>query len=168
MCECLAVVILFFGRYHKQWGLGLLVFGGVILYAIATIVITKWRKNFREATNKHDNEFHDKATDSIINYETVKYFTAESFEISRFKESVVKFQKFNASTAIASSVLNISQNVILNSVLLGAMLVSGQAVVKGQMTLGVGLIKLIAAMMGCVQVCACMYMCVRACICSCA
>ena len=40
------------------------------------------RKRFREQTNKHDNEFHDRATDSLINYETVKYFTNEEYEVS--------------------------------------------------------------------------------------
>jgi ABC-type multidrug transport system fused ATPase/permease subunit len=74
MVECLAVVILFFAQY-KQWLLGVIVLTGVSLYSFATIVITNWRKKFREETNKHDNDYHNKATDSIINYETVKYFT---------------------------------------------------------------------------------------------
>ena len=55
IAECLAVVLLFFAQY-KQWALGLLIFGGVLLYSISTIVITQWRKKFREQTNKHDNQ----------------------------------------------------------------------------------------------------------------
>ena len=109
--ECLAVVILFFINF-KQWQLGLTVFVGVSLYACATIFITQWRKKFREQTNKHDNEFHDKATDSVINFETVKYFTGEAFEVERFKTSVVKYQQFNSSTQLSLSLLNISQQVI--------------------------------------------------------
>jgi ABC-type transport system involved in Fe-S cluster assembly fused permease/ATPase subunit len=99
-------------------------------------VITQWRKKFREATNKHDNDFHDKATDSIINFETVKYFTAEDFEVNRFKESVVKYQVFSSSTTVSLSILNMTQQLILNGAMLGAMILSGYAVVKGQMTLG--------------------------------
>jgi ABC-type multidrug transport system fused ATPase/permease subunit len=110
--ECLAVVVLFFINF-KQWQLGLTVFIGVSLYACATIFITQWRKKFREQTNKHDNEFHDKATDSVINFETVKYFTGEAFEVSRFKTSVVKYQQFNSSTQLSLSLLNISQQVVL-------------------------------------------------------
>jgi ABC-type multidrug transport system fused ATPase/permease subunit len=110
MGECLAVAILFFAHY-SQWQLGLLVVIGVALYTAVTIAITEWRKKFREATNKHDNDYHDKATDSIINYETVKYFTGESFEIERFKKSVVQFQMFSSNTQFSLNVLNISQQV---------------------------------------------------------
>lgn len=94
--------------------IGLTVFIGVSLYAITTICITQWRKKFRENTNKFDNDFHDKATDSIINYETVKYFTGESFEIDRFVRSVVQFQKYTSSTQYSLSLLNIAQQVRLN------------------------------------------------------
>jgi ABC-type transport system involved in Fe-S cluster assembly fused permease/ATPase subunit len=135
LAECLAVVVLFFAEY-KQWSLGLIVLGGVLFYSIATIAITQWRKKFREATNKHDNDFHYKATDSIINFETVKYFTAEDFEVNRFKESVAKFQVFSSSTTVSLSVLNMTQQLILNASMLGAMIVSGQAVIRGEMTLG--------------------------------
>jgi ABC-type transport system involved in Fe-S cluster assembly fused permease/ATPase subunit len=48
--------------------------------------ITLWRKKLRAVTNKFDNEFHDKATDSIINYETVKYFSNEQYEVARYTE----------------------------------------------------------------------------------
>lgn len=133
--ECLAVAILFFIEF-QQWLLGLIVFAGVIAYSIITVAITQWRKKFREATNKHDNEFHDKATDSIINFETVKYFTAEHFEIARFRESVVKYQHFNANVQLSLSLLNISQQVILYGTLLGAMIVSGLAVYHGDMSIG--------------------------------
>jgi len=111
MAECLAVSILFFAHY-SQWQLGVLVVIGVALYSTVTIVITEWRKKFREQTNKHDNDYHDKATDSIINYETVKYFTGEEFEIQRFKKSVIQYQLFSSNTQFSLNVLNMSQQVI--------------------------------------------------------
>ena len=114
MAECLAVSILFFAHY-AQWQLGALVVTGVALYTIVTISITQWRKKFREQTNKHDNDFHDKATDSIINYETVKYFTGEAFEIQRFTKSVVQYQMYSSSTQLSINALNISQQVTSNS-----------------------------------------------------
>ena len=135
LAECFIVGVLFFAQF-QQWGLGVLVFAGVIMYSAATIIITQWRKKFREATNKHDNDFHDKANDSIVNYETVKYFCAEEFEVARFKSSVVKYQQYNSSTSLSLSLLNISQQFILIGTLLGAMLISGQAVSQGELTLG--------------------------------
>jgi ABC-type multidrug transport system fused ATPase/permease subunit len=110
MIECLAVVVLFFINY-QQWMLGCLVLTGVVLYSCATVIITQWRKKFREETNKHDNEFHDRATDSIINFETVKYFTGEEFEIGRFVKAVIQYQRFNSSTQLSLSLLNITQQV---------------------------------------------------------
>jgi len=80
LAECLAVVILFFAEF-QQWTIGVVIFVGVIVYCIVTIWITQWRKKFREGTNKTDNDLHDKAQDSILNFETVKYFTAEAFEV---------------------------------------------------------------------------------------
>jgi ABC-type multidrug transport system fused ATPase/permease subunit len=116
MAECLAVAILFFAKY-SQWQLGVLVVVGVALYTIVTIAITEWRKKYREQTNKHDNDYHDKATDSIINYETVKYFTGEAFEIQRFTKSVVQFQLHSSNTQFSLNVLNMSQQVRSNVLL---------------------------------------------------
>lgn len=135
MAECLAVVILFFSNF-QQWALGVLVFAGVLSYSFVTIFITQWRKKFREGTNKTDNDLHDKAQDSILNFETVKYFTAEEFEVSRFKKSVVAFQSFNASTALSMSLLNISQQFLMIGTLLGALLLAGKAVTQHEMSLG--------------------------------
>ena len=111
LAECVAVAILFFIHF-SQWQLGVLVVLGVSSYAVVTIALTEWRKKFREATNKHDNDFHDRATDSIINYETVKYFTGEAFEVERFKTSVVQYQIHSSSTQFSINVLNISQQVL--------------------------------------------------------
>eukprot|EP01038_Epipyxis_sp_PR26KG_P012400 gene12400-16632_t len=135
LLECFAVIALFFIQY-KQWLLGLTVLIGVTLYCVATVIITQYRKKFREETNKHDNDFHDKATDSIINYETVKYFTGEAFEIDRFKQSVIKYQKFNSSTQLSLSFLNSTQQLILNATLLMTMCIAGYAVSKHKMTIG--------------------------------
>lgn len=112
MAECIAVSVLFFVHY-TQWELGVIVLVGVGLYSAVTVAITNYRKSFREETNKHDNDYHDKATDSIINYETVKYFTGEGYETRRFTESVVKFQLFSSSTQLSINALNISQQVLL-------------------------------------------------------
>lgn len=64
----MAVTLVFLFKF-KLWSLSVIAFSGVMVYIGSTITITYWRKKFREATNKHDNDYHDKATDSIINYE---------------------------------------------------------------------------------------------------
>ena len=114
----------------------MIVFIGVIVYISATIIITRWRRNLREVSNKHDNEFHDRATDSIINFETVKYFTAEDFELKRFNTSITSYQTFNSSTKVANSILNITQQIVLSVTLLGSMILASKAVIDGEMSIG--------------------------------
>ena len=75
--EAVAVCVLFYVHF-KLWSLSLLVFGAVGAYAILTVKMTLWRKRFRSAMNKSDNAWHDRLTDSLVNFETVKYFTAEA------------------------------------------------------------------------------------------
>lgn len=135
LLECLSVMILFFVEF-KQWQLGVVIFIGVALYAVVTVVLTTYRKKFREETNKHDNDFHDKATDSIINYETVKYFTGEDYEVDRFTKSVRQYQKFNSTTQLSLSALNISQQLFINLTVCVTMIIAGRAVVQGEMTIG--------------------------------
>jgi ATP-binding cassette, subfamily B, heavy metal transporter len=122
--ECIAVCVIFFTHF-RSIALGILIIVAVSLYILNTIIVTTWRKKFREATNKHDNDFHEKATDSIINFETVKYFTMEKYEVERFKRAVSSYQKFMISTQFAGSLLNASQAFILNSATLGALLLAG-------------------------------------------
>jgi len=133
--ECIAVCFVFFFHFHQLY-LGLVVLTGVALYAFFTIWITQWRKKFREATNKHDNEYHEKATDSMVNYETVKYFTAEKFEVTRFKDSVSAYQKFNVDTQMSLSILNLTQQFIINGTCLLAMCLAARAVVQGKLDVG--------------------------------
>jgi len=133
--ECLAVVILFLSKF-RQWQLGLFVFSGVLLYSLMTIIIAQWRKKFREQSNKHDNDYHDQANDSIINFETVKYFTNEQYEIKTFKDMVIKYQQLSSSTQLSAAFLNISQQFILNGTMIGTMIIAGYAVAHGEMSIG--------------------------------
>ena len=136
LAECLVVMILFFTKFKSLWPVGITIGLSVFMYVVVTVRITIWRKQFREATNKHDNDYHDKAMDSITNFETVKYFTAEKYEVVRYAESVIKFQHFSSATATSMYVLNFSQSFIINACLVICMLISGDAVAKGEMTIG--------------------------------
>ena len=79
--------------------------------------MTLWRKKFRKQVAKSDNDWHDKCTDSLINFETVKYFTAEEYEKKRFGDSVSKYQSGNVKVQGSMSFLNISQQMLLQGCL---------------------------------------------------
>jgi len=110
--ECAVVFFIFYSHFHIPM-LSATAFISFVAYTIVTVNITLWRKKFRVKTNKHDNDFHDKATDSLINYETVKYFTAEEYETNRYTSSIEKYQSYSVSTAYSLSILNSSQNTII-------------------------------------------------------
>jgi ABC-type transport system involved in Fe-S cluster assembly fused permease/ATPase subunit len=133
--ECIAVIIIFFTKFNSV-ALGSLIIVSVVVFFIATISLTAWRKKYREATNKSDNDFHEKATDSIINFETVKYFSMESFEVVRFKQAVSSFQKYTVTTMAAGSLLNATQAFVLQVATFGALLIAGWQVHQGDMSIG--------------------------------
>ena len=80
--ECILVTIIF-ATYFNYFPLAVSIFFFVFTYIVLTIVITLWRKKFRKEVAKSDNDWHDKCTDSLVNFETVKYFTAENYEMKR-------------------------------------------------------------------------------------
>ena len=133
--ECVAVCLLFLFSFN-QWKISLCVVAGFVMYTMITIYITNWRKKFRAATNKHDNDYHDKATDSIINYETVKYFGGEDFEVGRYKASVAQFQKFDVRTKWSMGGLNVLQQFVIALTMTSCMLLAGKRVVHGDMSIG--------------------------------
>jgi len=135
LAECFAVCVVF-ALTFKVWKISILAFLSVIIYGIVTVVITQWRTKFRTKTNKHDNDFHDKATDSIINYETVKYFTNEPFEIKRFGDSVRKYQYYSINVQASLSLLNISQQLIVQATVLGGLALSALSVKSGDIDVG--------------------------------
>lgn len=135
MAEALAVIVLFFVSFN-QWEVAVTILGGVVLYFYVTIRITIWRKKFREKQNKYDNDFHDKAQDSIVNFETVKYFTAEKYEANRYLESVTKYEKNVSNTMNSMQLLNFVQQLILNATMLGALILCAGAVYRDEMSLG--------------------------------
>jgi ABC transporter transmembrane region len=112
IAECLVVCIIF-ATYFKYLPLGVTVFYFVFAYIVWTILVTVWRKKFRKALVLSDNEWHDRFTDSLINFETVKFFTAEHYEMKRFAEAVSRYQAGSVHVQGSLSFLNISQQVLL-------------------------------------------------------
>jgi len=112
LAECLIVCIMF-ATYYNYAPLAIVVFYSVWIYIVWTIIVTLQRKKFRKAVVKSDNEWHDRATDSLINFETVKYFTAEEYERQRFGNSISKYQEGTVNVQASLSFLNITQKIIL-------------------------------------------------------
>uniref|UniRef100_A0AAR2L3U0 ATP-binding cassette, sub-family B (MDR/TAP), member 6b n=1 Tax=Pygocentrus nattereri TaxID=42514 RepID=A0AAR2L3U0_PYGNA len=117
----IVIAIVYFVSYFNAW-FGLIVFICMFLYLILTIIITEWRTKYRRNMNQQDNNAKSKAVDSLLNFETVKYYNSESYEVSRFEEAILKYQasewKSNASLAL----LNQTQNLIIGSGLLAGSL----------------------------------------------
>jgi len=112
IAECLIVCIMF-ATYYSYAPLAVVVFYSVWIYIVWTIIVTLQRKKFRKAVVKSDNEWHDRATDSLVNFETVKYFTAEEYERQRFGNSIFKYQQGSVNVQASLSFLNITQKFIL-------------------------------------------------------
>ncbi|GMH53755.1 hypothetical protein TL16_g01523 [Triparma laevis f. inornata] len=112
--ECVSVCIVFSYKF-KYWPLSICIFYFIYIYILVTILMTLWRKKFRKSLNKNDNDYHEKITDSLVNFETVKYFTAEKWEEQRFGSSVAKYQNQSVNVQASLSALNISQQVLMQA-----------------------------------------------------
>lgn len=133
--ECIAVIVIFYTTFNIAF-LSATIFLAISCYTIFTVQITLWRKQFREKSNRHDNDYHDKATDSLINYETVKYFTAEKFELERYLDSIVEFQKYFKCTLATLHLLNICQELIITLCLFTCLYIITLEIYEGRATVG--------------------------------
>lgn len=123
--------------YHKCGGeFALVTLGCIGSYAIFTLLITQWRTKFRVIMNKADNEAGTKAVDSLINYETVKYFNNEKFEAEKYDILLGKYEKASLKTTTSLAALNWGQNVIFSMGLTAIMYLASQNVINGTMTVG--------------------------------
>ncbi|XP_051870229.1 ATP-binding cassette sub-family B member 6-like isoform X2 [Pristis pectinata] len=118
----IVIAIVYFSTNFNAW-FGLLVFVCMVLYLTATILITEWRTKYRREMNTKDNEAKSKAVDSLLNFETVKYYNAESYEVNRFNDAILKYQVAEWKTTASLPVLNQTQNAIISlGLLVGSLL----------------------------------------------
>jgi len=120
---------------YLAW-ISVITFVCVVLYIVFTIVVTEWRTKYRRDMNKYENDANDKAVDSLLNYETVKYFGAERHEADRYRHALdlftIQAQKSTSSLAL----LNVGQSAIICIGQLAVMLLCASQVSKGKMTVG--------------------------------
>ncbi|XP_023712127.2 ATP-binding cassette sub-family B member 7, mitochondrial isoform X2 [Cryptotermes secundus] len=110
--------------------------GCVGVYAAFTLAITQWRTKFRVIMNKAENEAGNKAVDSLINYETVKYFNNEKYEADRYDSSLKKYEAASLKTSTSLALLNFGQNAIFSGALSLIMVLAAKQIVQGNMTVG--------------------------------
>ena len=108
----------------------------LVLYITFTVLITQWRTQFRKEANEFDSAAHTRAVDSLLNYETVKYFNNEKFEAQRYDESLVKLRRARLKSQNTLFLLNFGQQIIIAVGLVAMLWRATQGVVDGRMTLG--------------------------------
>jgi ATP-binding cassette, subfamily B, heavy metal transporter len=108
----------------------------LVLYVGFTISITEWRTKFRREANEFDSAAHQKAVDSLLNYETVKYFNNEQFEARRYDVSLEQLRRARLKSQTTLSVLNAGQQLIIAIGLVAMLWRATQGVVDGRLTIG--------------------------------
>ncbi|KAL3091599.1 hypothetical protein niasHT_024181 [Heterodera trifolii] len=106
------------------------------MYATATVGITQWRTKFRLQMNEADNEAGNRAIDSLINYETVKYFNNERLEADRYDYFMRRFEHASLKTSTSLALLNFTQSAIFSAGLVGVMCLAAFNVQSGVMSVG--------------------------------
>ncbi|RZB70005.1 ABC transporter B family member 25, mitochondrial isoform X2 [Glycine max] len=108
----------------------------VAAYVAFTLTITQWRTKFRKAMNKADNDAGTRVIDSLINYETVKYFNNEVYEADNYDKYLKRYEDAALKTQRSLALLNFGQNVIFSTALSSAMVLCSHGIMDGTMTVG--------------------------------
>jgi len=108
----------------------------LVLYISFTISVTNWRTQFRKQMNEMDSSAHSRAIDSLLNYETVKYFNNEDFEARRYDENLEKLRRASLKSQTTLSLLNTGQQMIIAVALVAMLWRATVGVAEGRLTLG--------------------------------
>ena len=120
-----------------NWNFSLVAVVIVVTYVAFTVITTEWRLKFRRAMNRQDNQAAAKAVDSLLNYETVKYFSAEAFETTRYDGAMAGYMKAAIRSRTSLSTVNIGQSFLMNLGLIAVVLLAAHGILKtGDMTIG--------------------------------
>nr|QST14982.1 ABCB7 protein [Diaphanosoma celebensis] len=106
------------------------------VYTVYTLGITQWRTKFRVIMNKAESEAGNLAVDSLINYETVKYFNNERYEAAQYDKALKKYENAALKTSSSLALLNFGQQAIFSVALASAMILAANQIAQGSMTVG--------------------------------
>ena len=129
------LVLAILGWTFDVW-FALITLAALVIYIFFTVYVTEWRPQFRREANEFDSAAHTKAVDSLLNYETVKYFNNEGFEAQRYDRSLDQLRRARLKAQTSLSLLNTGQQLIIAVALIAMLWRATQGVVEGRMTLG--------------------------------
>ncbi|HEV7477627.1 MAG TPA: ABC transporter transmembrane domain-containing protein, partial [Burkholderiales bacterium] len=132
--EFTLVAAVLLGKF--DWRFAAITFGAVAVYIAFTVAITEWRMEIRRRANDLDSRANTRAIDSLLNYETVKYFGNEEFEARRYDENLKKYEDAATRSEASLGLLNIGQSLIIALALTALMVLAAGGVVGGGLTLG--------------------------------
>ena len=119
-----------------DWRFAAITFAAVALYIFFTVLVTEWRMDIRRKANDLDSRANTRAIDSLLNYETVKYFNNEGFEAKRYDDSLHKYEDAAVRNEMSLGLLNIGQSSIIAIAVTLLMILASQGVVAKTLTLG--------------------------------
>ena len=132
--EILLVMAILLGSYSLQFSA--ITLFTVITYVVFTILVTDWRMHHRHRANQLDSLAHSQAVDSLLNYENVKYFNNEKYEVDRYASTLTQWENASEKSIITMSLLNFGQAAIIAIGVTGIMLFAAHGVTKDVLTIG--------------------------------
>ncbi len=134
LIEIALVCGILWGFYEASFALATL--ATILGYIAFTFAVTDWRIKFRREMNERDSEANTRAIDSLLNFETVKYFANEAHEAERFDKALRAYERAAVKSQTTLSALNIGQGIIIAGGLVTVMLLAARGVARGTMTVG--------------------------------
>jgi ATP-binding cassette subfamily B protein len=119
-----------------DWRFAAVTFGAVVVYIAFTVMITEWRMEIRRRANELDSRANTRAIDSLLNYETVKYFGNEKFEADRYDENLRTYENAAVQQEASLGLLNVGQSLIIALALTALMYLAAEGVAANAFTLG--------------------------------
>ena len=132
--EILLVCAIMWNLYDFWYAL--ITFVTIGSFIVFTLTVTEWRLKFRREMNEVENTANTRAVDSLLNFETVKYFNNEGHEVRRYDEALAHYERVATWNKTSLSALNMGQAAIIATGLMSVMLMAGQGVVNGNMSVG--------------------------------
>jgi ABC-type transport system involved in Fe-S cluster assembly fused permease/ATPase subunit len=131
----ITLVLAYLSSKYDKW-FSVITAVALVTYISFTVIVTNWRTHFRRTMNDLDSKANTKAIDSLINYETVKYFGNENYEAKRYDEGLKHFENAAVRSQTSLSVLNTGQSLIIASTVTLILWRATVGVIDGSMTLG--------------------------------
>ncbi len=134
LAEIALVAVILLVKYDPWFAI--VTVGTIVVYIAYTLVVTEWRMKYRRHMNEMDSQANTRAIDSLLNYETVKYFGNEDFETRRYDANMARWERAAIKNQTSLSLLNLGQGSIIAVGMTLLLILAAQRVVSGEMTIG--------------------------------